>query len=37
MTFHPNGRFEGLTVNHAFYLTGPTDFVSEAEAVLVVH
>lgn len=37
VTFHPNARFEGLTVNHAFFLLGPIDFVSEAEAVHVVH
>lgn len=37
VTFHPNSRFEGQTVNHAFYLVGPIDFVSEAEAVQVVH
>lgn len=35
--FTPNARFEGQTVHHAFYLTGPINFVSEAEAVLVVH
>lgn len=37
VVFHPSSRFEGLTVSHAFYLLGPTDFVSEAESVLVVH
>lgn len=37
VTFHPNFRFIGLTVKHAFYLPGPTvDFVSEAESVQVV-
>jgi hypothetical protein len=37
VTFHPSGRFEGQTVHHAFYLTGPIDFVSEAEGVQVIH
>jgi hypothetical protein len=37
VTFHPNARFVGLTVQHAFYLpsTG-LEFVSEAQAVQVV-
>lgn len=38
VTFRPTRRFVGLTVNHAFYLTGSTvDFVSEAEPVQVVN
>ena len=37
VTFHPNARFEGHVVSHAFYLQGPIDFVSEAESVAVVH
>ena len=37
VTFHPIQRFEGHTVWHAFYLVGPTDFVSEAVSVQVVH
>jgi hypothetical protein len=37
VTFHPIARFEGHTVWHAFYLLGPTDFVSEAVSVHVVH
>ncbi len=37
VTFHPIQRFEGHTVWHAFYLVGPTDFVSEPVAVQVVH
>lgn len=37
VTFTPTAPFEGLTVHHAFYLVGPTNFVSEAEPVLVVH
>lgn len=36
VTFRPTSRFVGLTVSHAFYLLGPTNFVSEAESVLVV-
>lgn len=36
VTFHPTTRFEGLTISHAFYLVGPTDFVSEPESVLVI-
>lgn len=35
--FRPTSRFEGLTVHHAFYVTGPINFVSEAQSVLVVH
>lgn len=35
--FRPNARFEGQTAHHAFYLTGPVNFVSEAQPVLVVH
>lgn len=35
VTFHPNGRFAGQTVHHAFYLLGPIDFVSEAESINV--
>jgi hypothetical protein len=37
VTFHPIQRFEGHTVWHAFYLVGPTDFVSEPVSVQVVH
>lgn len=37
VTFHPNRRFIGLTVHHAFYLAGSTpEYVSEAEPVQVV-
>ncbi|MDZ4774748.1 MAG: hypothetical protein SGI72_16610 [Planctomycetota bacterium] len=36
VTFKPTIRFVGLTVNHAFYLLGPTNFVSEAEAIVVL-
>jgi len=37
VTFHPNRRFIGLTVQHAFYLAGSSpEYVSEAEPVQVV-
>jgi hypothetical protein len=37
VTFHPDRRFVGMTVDHAFFLSGSTpEFVSEAEAVQVV-
>lgn len=37
VSFHPIQRMEGHTAWHAFYLVGPTDFVSEAVSVQVVH
>lgn len=36
VTFTPNRRFVGLPVNHAFILTNPVDFASEAEPCTVV-
>lgn len=36
VTFKPTNRFVGLTISHAFYLLGPTDFVSEAESIVVL-
>jgi hypothetical protein len=36
VTFKPTNRFVGLTISHAFYLVGPTNFVSEAESIVVV-
>jgi len=37
VTFHPDARFIGMTVNHAFFLSAATpEFVSEAESVQVV-
>lgn len=37
VTFHPDRRFVGKTVNHAFFLSGTSpEFVSEAESVQVV-
>jgi hypothetical protein len=36
VVFTPNARFANQVAQHAFYLVGPTDFVSEAESITVI-